>query len=50
MMRRIISVDGLHAFDLNQWITTLTGGTPKTTGVFHDHSYSRNFFRAWQNL
>jgi hypothetical protein len=76
----LISVDGLHASDLNQWIATnphselarlgrmgttfsnaaastpsdsfpgliaqVTGGTPKTTGVFYDDSYSRNFFAA----
>jgi len=74
----LISVDGLHAFDLQQWVTThpdsqlaqlshpgttfsngsttspsdsfpgllsmLTGGTPKTTGVFYDDAYSRDFF------
>jgi hypothetical protein len=74
----LLSVDGLHAFDLSQWISThpqselallshegttysnaattspsdsfpgllaqVTGGTPKSTGVFYDDSYSRDFF------
>jgi len=74
----LISVDGLHQFDLAQWIhehpdsnvaalalggtqytnastsrpsdsfpgllAPLTGGTPKSTGVFYDDSYSRTMF------
>src|SRR5262249_26537137 len=74
----LISVDGLHEYDLVQWIgehpdsnlaalaragtqyanasaakpsdsfpgllAPLTGGTPKSTGVFYDDSYSRTMF------
>jgi len=74
----LLSVDGLHDFDLNLWVaqhpdsnladlvqggTTysqastsipsdsfpgllamLTGGTPKSTGVFYDVSYDRSLY------
>lgn len=74
----LISVDGLHASDLQKWIPShpsstfaelsrvgttfseaststpsdsfpgllamVTGGTPKTTGVFYDDAYARNYF------
>jgi hypothetical protein len=74
----LISVDGLHASDLQQWVTDhpdatlaqltrtgttyaqassatpsdsfpgllamLTGGTPKSTGVFYDDSFSRDMW------
>ena len=74
----LLSVDGLHDFDLNLWVaqhpnsnlakladqgTTyaqastsipsdsfpgllamLTGGTPKSTGVFYDNSYDRSLY------
>src|SRR5438105_12789808 len=76
----LLSVDGLHDFDLNLWVaqhpgsnlahlvasgTTysqastsipsdsfpgllamLTGGTPKSTGVFYDASYDRSLYPA----
>jgi hypothetical protein len=79
----LISVDGLHASDLSQWVaqhpastlaqlsrqgTTftqaftsspsdsfpgllaqVTGGTPKSTGVFYDDSYDRTFWAPGSN-
>jgi len=79
----LVSVDGLHASDLSQWISThptsrlaqlsgqgttyahassavpsdsfpgllamLTGGTPKTTGVFYDDSYARDLWAPGSN-
>jgi hypothetical protein len=74
----LLSVDGLHASDLHQWITQhphsalaqlsqqgttysnaltsepsdsypglmaqITGGTPRTTGVFYDDTWTRNYW------
>jgi len=79
----LISIDGLHQFDLQQWIhehpasnlaqladngteyskastsrpsdsfpgllSEVTGGTPKSTGVFYDDSYSRTMFAPGSN-
>jgi hypothetical protein len=79
----LISVDGLHQFDVAQWVhehphsnlaalahggteytrasipsltdsfpgllAPLTGGTPKSTGVFYDDSYSRTLFAPGSN-
>jgi len=79
----LLSVDGLHEFDLQQWIrehptsniaslaragttyenastsrpsdsfpgllSEVTGGTPKSTGVFYDDSYSRTMFAPGSN-
>jgi len=79
----LLSVDGLHASDLQQWIATqpdshlarlarqgttftnahtsepsdsfpgllaqVTGGTPKTTGVFYDDSYDRSMWAPGSN-
>ena len=79
----LVSVDGLHASDLSQWVSThpashlaqlsrqgttfseassslpsdsfpglmamVTGGTPKTTGIFYDDSYARNMFAPSTN-
>jgi hypothetical protein len=79
----LISVDGLHQVDLDQWISghatstlaklaatgvdytaahtptpsdsfpgilaLVTGGTPKTTGVYYDDSYDRTLFAPGSN-
>jgi hypothetical protein len=79
----LLSVDGLHASDLQQWIdehpsshlaalthdgatythastsmpsdsfpgmlSEVTGGTPKSTGVFYDDSYSRTMYASGSN-
>jgi Type I phosphodiesterase / nucleotide pyrophosphatase len=79
----LISVDGLHASDLSQWVSKhpnsalaklssvgttythasasepsdsfpgllaqVTGGSPKTTGVFYDDAYARNMWAPGSN-
>jgi hypothetical protein len=79
----LISVDGLHASDLSQWVAAnpssnlaalaaggttyteastsepsdsfpgliaqVTGGTPKTTGVYYDDSYARDMWAPGSN-
>jgi Type I phosphodiesterase / nucleotide pyrophosphatase len=79
----LVSVDGLHASDLSQWVSThpgshlaqlsrrgttfseastsepsdsfpgliamVTGGSPKTTGIFYDDSYARNMWAPGTN-
>jgi hypothetical protein len=79
----LLSVDGLHASDLSQWVAAnpssnlaalanggttyadastsepsdsfpgllaqVTGGTPKTTGVYYDDSYSRDMWAPGSN-
>jgi hypothetical protein len=79
----LLSIDGLHASDLSQWIANhpdsnlamlarqgttyanasttqpsdsfpgliaqVTGGTPKSTGVYYDDSYGRNLYAPGSN-